>query len=94
MAEWTIKSVVCTRTGPVGQFAVVQLTNELYAMTIDGHCLEVFTWHAGQLSECVNFMVQMSSRSMPPQQQQQSPPQPPPASRRGVSVPDGPSAAA
>jgi hypothetical protein len=65
MAKSTIKSVICTRLGPAGQFAVVQLANDLYAITIDGHVLEVFTWHAGQLSECVQFMMHMASRSTP-----------------------------
>ena len=87
MAKWTIKSVICTRAGPAGQFAVVHLENDLYAITIDGHCLEVFTWHAGQLSECIDFMMHMASRSMGPAQQAQVYP-------RDHSMPGGPSAAA
>ena len=85
MADWTIKGVICTRMSAAGQFAVVQLVNDLYAITIDGRCLEVFTWHAGQLSECVEFMMRLASRSVT------SAPSTP---VREKPVPDGPSAAA
>lgn len=91
MAKWMIKSVVCTRLGASGQFAVVQLQNDLYAITIDGQVLEVFTWHAGQLSECVQFMMHMASRSMPPTTTPSPTPPPPP---RVVPFTPGPSAAA
>jgi hypothetical protein len=85
MAKCTIKSVICTRLGVAGQFAVVQLDNDLYAITIDGQVLEVFTWHAGQLSECVQFMMHLASRPMPPT---------PPKEPRRVPLAPGPSAAA
>jgi hypothetical protein len=91
MAKWTIKSVICTRGGAAGQFAVVHLENDLYAITIDGHCLEVFTWHAGQLQECIDFMMHMASRSMGPASQPQSIQRPP---AQPMSMPEGPSAAA
>ena len=58
------QSVICTRAGVAGEFAVVQLANDQFAVAINGQCLEVFTWHTGQFTECMDFMMRLSTCSM------------------------------